>query len=72
MQRRRIQSLRFSRWRWHPDEVVVKINGKTHHLWPAVDDEGELLEAVVAQTRDRTAALRFLKKLLRRRGRPTP
>ncbi len=50
----------------------MKINGKTHHLWPAVDDEGELLEAVVAQTRDRTAALRFLKKLLRRRGRPTP
>ncbi|GGL80633.1 IS6 family transposase [Wenxinia marina] len=70
IRRRRIQSLRSSRWQWHLDEVFVKINGKTHYLWRAVDHEGEVLEAVVTKTRDRAAALRFLKKLLRRHGRP--
>ena len=57
-------------WRWHLDEVYVKINGVTHYLWRAVDHEGEVLESVVTKTRDRKAALKFLKKLMKRHGRP--
>lgn len=60
--------MRSSRWRWHLDEVFVKINGETHYLWRAVDHEGEVLESYVTKTRDRTAALAFLKKLMRRHG----
>ena len=56
IRRRRIQSVRSNRWRWHLDRVFVKINGKIHYL--AVDHEGEVLEAVVTMTRDRTAARR--------------
>lgn len=70
IRKRRINGLRSSRWRWHLDEVFVRINGRTHYLWRAVDHEGEVLEAVVTKTRDRAAALRFLSKLLRRHGRP--
>ena len=36
---------RFSKWKWHVDEVFVKVNGKRHYLWRAVDHEGEVLEA---------------------------
>jgi putative transposase len=57
-------------WRWHLDEVFVKINGETHYLWRAVDHEGEVLEAFVTMKRDRKAALRFLKKAMKRYGRP--
>ena len=57
-------------WRWHLDEVFVKINGQTHYLWRAVDHEGEVLEAVATKRRDRRAALKFLKKLMKRYGRP--
>jgi len=57
-------------WRWHLDEVFVKINGVTHYLWRAVDHEGEVLEAVATKRRDRRAALNFLKKLMKRYGRP--
>jgi len=57
-------------WRWHLDEVFVKINGETHYLWRAVDHEGEVLESVVTKTRDRKAALRFLKKTMKRHGKP--
>jgi putative transposase len=57
-------------WRWHLDEVFVKINGETHYLWRAVDHEGEVLEAFVTKKRDRRAALRFLKKAMKRYGRP--
>jgi putative transposase len=57
-------------WRWHLDEVFVKINGVTHYLWRAVDHEGEVLESVVTRTRDRKAALKFLKKSMKRHGRP--
>ncbi len=55
---------------WHFDEVYVKINGVTHYLWRAVDPEGEVLESVVTETRDRKAALKFLKKSIKRHGRP--
>jgi putative transposase len=56
-------------WRWHLDEGFVKINGVTHYLWRAVDHEGEVLEAVATKRWDRRAALKFLKKLMKRYGR---
>jgi len=59
-----------SNWRWHLDEVFVKINGETHYLWRAVDHEGEVLEVFVSKRRDRKAALKFLKKIMKRYGRP--
>ena len=58
------------RWRWHLDEVFVKINGKQHYLWRAVNHEGEVLESYVTKRRDRKAALRFLKKAMKRYGNP--
>ncbi len=57
-------------WRWHLDEVFVRINGETHYLWRAVDHEGEVLEVFVTKKRDRKAALRFLRKAMKRYGRP--
>jgi putative transposase len=57
-------------WRWHLDEVYVRINGELHFLWRAVDHEGEVLEVFVTKTRDRKAALRFLKKAMKRYGHP--
>jgi putative transposase len=57
-------------WRWHLDEVFVRINGETHYLWRAVDHEGEVLESFVTKKRDRKAALRFLRKAMKRYGRP--
>ena len=49
---------------------VVKINGETHYLWRAVDHEGEVLEAFVTKRRDRHAALKFLRKAMKRYGNP--
>jgi len=57
-------------WRWHLDEMFVKINGERHYLWRAVDHEGEFLESFVTKTRDKKAALKFLKKSMTRLGRP--
>src|SRR5450755_580737 len=57
-------------WRWHLDEVFVKINGQLHYLWRAVDHEGEVLEVVATTRRDRNAALRLLKSLMKRYGSP--
>ncbi len=48
----------------------VRINGETHYLWRAVDHEGEVFETCVTKRRDRTAALRFLRKAMKRYGRP--
>ncbi|GAA4644487.1 IS6 family transposase [Pontixanthobacter gangjinensis] len=58
----------FRHWRWHLDEVFVKINGETHYLWRAVDQECEILESYVTKRRDKKAALQFLKKALKRYG----
>jgi putative transposase len=60
----------YIQWRWHLDEVFVKINGKLRYLWRAVDHEGEVLETVVTVKRDESAARRFLKRLMKRNGRP--
>jgi putative transposase len=59
-----------SNWKWHLDEVFVKINGETHYLWRAVDHEGEVLEAFVSKRRDRKAALDFLKRIMKKYGAP--
>ena len=70
IRRRRVNRMRgFRHWRWHVDEVFVKINGERHYQWRAVDHEGEILESYVAKKRDKSAALRFLKKTLKRYGR---
>jgi putative transposase len=69
IKRQRISRMRgFRHWRWHVDEVFVKINGETHYLWRAVDHEGEILESYVTRKRDKSAALRFFKKVLRQHG----
>ena len=57
-------------WRWHLDEVFVRINGEVNYLWRAVDHEGEVLESLVTKRRDRKAALTFLRKAMKRYGRP--
>ncbi len=59
-----------TQWCEHLDEVFVRINGKICHLWRAVDHEGEVLEAFVTKKRDRKAALRFLRRAMKRYGRP--
>jgi putative transposase len=68
IRKRRIEGMRSSRWCWHLDEVFVRINGEGHYLWRAVDHEGEVLESFVTRRRDRRAALKFLRKALKRHG----
>jgi putative transposase len=71
IKRKRVDRMRaFSNWRWHLDEVFVKVNGERRYLWRAVDHEGEVLEAVVTKRRDKRAALKLLKKLMKRFGAP--
>ena len=70
IRRQRVSRMRgYRQWRWHLDEVFVKINGERHYLWRAVDHEGEVLESYVTKKRDKSAALTFLKKTLKRHGR---
>ncbi|CUH42730.1 IS6 family transposase [Ruegeria atlantica] len=70
IRRKRAQHLRtFSKWKWYVDEVFVKVNGKRHYLWGAVDHEGEVLEAVVTKRRNKAAALKSIKNLMKRHGR---
>lgn len=70
IRRKRVQRMRSStHWRWHLDEVSVKINGEMYYLWRAVDHEGEVLESFASKTRDKAAALTFMKKLMKRHGR---
>ena len=69
IRRKRVSPMRnFSRWRWHLDEMYVKINGEMRYLWRAVDHEGEILESYVTKKRDKKAALAFMKKTLKRHG----
>ena len=71
IRRKRVQHTRaFTHWKWRLDEVYVKINGEMRYLWRAVDHEGEVLESFVTMTRDKTAALRFINKTMKRHGRP--
>src|SRR5271170_4729117 len=69
--KKRVADIRgFIQWRCHLDEVFVKINGKPCYLWRAVDHEGEVLEAVVTAKRDKAAALKFLKRIIKKYGQP--
>jgi len=54
--KRRIQNRPYSNWRWHLDEVFVRINGEARYLWRAVNHEGEVFEAFVTKRRERKAA----------------
>jgi len=71
IRKKRVSKMRaYSNWQWHLDEVFVKINGEQHYLWRAVDHEGEILESFVTKARDKKAALKFLKKAMRKHGSP--
>src|SRR5271169_6158232 len=54
--------------RWHLDEMAVIIGGKQFWLWRAVDDEGEVLDLLVQRRRDRRAAVKLMRKLLKKQG----
>ena len=54
--------------RWHLDEMVIKIRGRNHWLWRAVDDEGEVLDFLVQPRRCAKSARRLLRKLLKKQG----
>jgi putative transposase len=56
--------------RWHLDEMLVRIAGERMYLWRAVDDEGEVLDMLVQRRRDSRAALRLMRKLLKKQGFP--
>lgn len=60
----------FRHWRWHLDEMYVRLSGEMVYLWRAVDHEGEVLESFVTRTRDRGVALTFMEKALKRHGAP--
>jgi putative transposase len=51
--------------RWHLDEVFLKINGRLHYLWRAVDQDGDVLDILVQRRRDKKAAKKFFRKLLK-------
>ncbi len=54
--------------RWHLDERVVRVSAKLMHLWRAVDDDGEVLKMLVKPRRDRAAALKLMRKVLKKHG----
>ncbi|SER72998.1 putative transposase [Azotobacter beijerinckii] len=67
---RRIRSTALARGdKWHLDEVVVSLSGRKHWLWRAVDQHGAVLDVLVQSRRDRQAARRLMRKLLRKHGR---
>ena len=69
IRKKRVEAMRaHTQWQWHLDEVYVKINGEMHYLWRAVDHEGEVLESFATKDRDKKAALKFMKKLMKRHG----
>ena len=54
---------------WHLDELFVKIQGRQQYLWRAVDEDGDVLDILVQSRRNKRAAKRFFRKLLKRQGR---
>jgi putative transposase len=54
--------------RWHLDEMFVSIGGRRMYLWRAVDAEGEVLDILVQPRRDKRAAMKLLRRLLKRQG----
>jgi putative transposase len=65
-----VQMRAYPQLRWHLDEVIVKVNGKLCYLWRAVDHGGEVLETVVTAKRDKAAALKFLRRIMKQYGQP--
>ena len=57
--------------RWRLDEVYVKIGARCTYLWRAVDHEGKVLKSLATKDRDKAAALKFMKKLMKRHGKGT-
>ncbi|TSD82395.1 IS6 family transposase [Mycobacterium sp. KBS0706] len=55
-------------WRWHLDEMFVRIGGEQMYLWRAVDADGEVLDVLVQARRDAAAARKLMRKLLRKQG----
>ena len=53
---------------WHLDEMVAVIGGRRIYLWRAVDDEGEVLDILVQKRRDKAAAVKLMRKLLKKQG----
>jgi putative transposase len=53
---------------WHLDEVYLKIDGRMVYLWRAVDAEGEVLDVLVQRRRNKRAALKLMRKLLKKYG----
>ena len=51
--------------KWHLDEMFIKINGKDHYLWRAVDQDGNVLDILIQNRRHKKAAKRFFRKLLK-------
>jgi putative transposase len=71
IRKKRVDRMRaHTHWRWHLYEVYVKINGEMHYLWRAVDHEGEVLESFASKTRDKAAALKFIKSAMKGHGKP--
>jgi putative transposase len=71
IRRQRVSRMRpFRHWRWQLDEMYVRLNGEMVYLWRTVDHEGEILESYVTRTRDKAAAMRFMRKALKRHGSP--
>ncbi len=68
IRRKRVANMRqHTHWRWHLDEVYVRVQGEMKYLWRAVDHEGKVLESFVSTERDK-AALKFMRKLMKRHG----
>jgi putative transposase len=68
IRKRRIHHQSYSDWRWHLNEVFVRINGEAHYFWRTVDREGRVLEVFVTKRGDCKAALKFLKRAMKRYG----
>lgn len=69
IRRQRVSRMRgFRQWKGHLDEMYVRLNGEMVYLWRAVDQEVEVLESHITKTRDKDAALRFIKRAMKRHG----
>ena len=60
----------FRRWKRQVDAMYVRLNGAMRYLWRAVDHDGEVLESYVTRTREKAAALRFMRRTSKRHGSP--
>lgn len=69
IRRQRVSRVRvFGQWHWQLDEMYVKLDGEMVYLWRAVDQDGDIFESYITKTRDKHAALCFMKKTLKRHG----